>query len=144
MVPPWCSSAVSGSELLILVWLGPVGSAGACLYHVCNVCPYATVLPLQKYGSLPSLDILRIISGLGKLHLIPGNFRHVAIFKLQIFMPPCAITSAAFKGSSERSTEKRTAFSLHLQQYYSSYTGQMLKRSQSMSQPCPGLFHSNL
>lgn len=52
MVSHWCSSAVSASERLILVRLGPVGSAGACLYHVCNMCPYATVLPLQKYGSL--------------------------------------------------------------------------------------------
>lgn len=135
-----------------------IGAAHLGTARTCGECrslsvPCMQCVPMPQFylfknmdlcNALPSLDILRITLELGKLHLTPGKFRHVAILKLQIFMPLCATTSAAFKGSNKRSTQKRTAFPLHLQQFYSSYTGQMLKRSQSMSQPCPWLFHSNL
>lgn len=54
----------------------------------------------SKTGILPYTGILRIISGLGKLHLTPGKFRHINIFKFYTFMQSWAITSPAFKGSN--------------------------------------------
>lgn len=100
--------------------------------------------PPSKIGTLPYTGILRSISGLGKLYLIPGKFRHINIFKFYIFVHSWGIIIPAFKGSNERRIQKRTEFPFHLHQHYSSYTGQMLRRSHSMSQPCPGLFHSDL
>lgn len=129
--------------------LGMAQTCGECLglsvstmeKHSMSLCHS---FPSSKTGILPYTGILRIISGLGKLHLTPGKFRHINIFKFYTFMQSWAITSPAFKGSNERCTQKRTEFPFHLHQHCSSYTGQMLKRSHSMSQPCPGLFHSDL
>jgi len=100
--------------------------------------------PSSEILTLLYPGILRSIAGLGKLHLTPGEFRHINIFKFYIFTHLWAITSPAFKGSNERRTQKRSEFTFRLHSHYSSYTGQMLKRSHSMSQPCPGLFHSHL
>lgn len=80
----------------------------------------------------------------GKVAPNTWEFQAHKYFKFCIFMHSWAITSPAFTGSNERRTQKRTEFSFHLHQPYSSYTGQMLRRSNSMSQPCPGLFHSDL
>lgn len=80
----------------------------------------------------------------GKVAPNTWKFRHINIFQFYTFMQSWAITSPAFKGSNERCTQKRTEFPFHVHQHYSSYTGQMLKRSHSVSQPCPGLFHSDL
>lgn len=56
---------------------------------------------------------------------------------------PC-ITVVVFKDSHERNTQKRTELPLLLYQYCFSNTGQMLKRSHSVSQPWPGLCRLNL